>query len=570
MLMKGINWFIGKASIRKKLIISFSVLVSISVIALGVFSFKQSETNSEKQIRSTMDSNLSLLISELNYKITSETDNTKYLAYNVNFRKSLEIAEKDPLRLTQELNNNVEPNFWYFLTSNTFIKEINVYSPHVHKPVGSFIKPYTDSSEPIWLREGKMSTVWEKEGDQLYAMRNILDVDTTSKVIGVMRIDYYTDFIMSTLGKTDYLNNGVIIADSNDRILYTKSSQSEEINRLVQDFIKGKSSRKVLNDKALFTQGTLVVPDWNIYYFIDRSHINQLLMPIIKTTLIVVGVCLFVSFIMISLLSNLLSRRILKLKVSAEQVASGNFDVLNTTNDADEIAVVSNSLVYMANQIKGMIDQIYKMEIEKKDIEIQALQAMINPHFLYNALSSIKWRAIYSEDEKVAEGVTWLAKFYRTSLNNGKAVTTVQKELENIRAYLEVQQMLHDKTFQTTFEIDNQTEERMLNFILQPIVENAIIHGIVYASEEEQGRLIVRYYIEGEHLIFEILNNGPQFDVGLLDEIRNKQGKGYGIYNIQKRIDLYYGVGSGINVWITPEGYTNFVVKIKRIKKDSI
>lgn len=256
------------------------------------------------------------------------------------------------------------------------------------------------------------------------------------------------------------------------------------------------------------------------------------------------------------------------MKEQAEIISGGNLENPCYTEDTDEIGIVTNSLGRMTERLNDTINQVYKIEIEKKATELKALQAMINPHFLYNTLSSIKWKALKKGEDEISDITGLLAKFYRTMLNGGKQMTTVERELENIRAYVKIQQMTKEKGFRVEYRIDKEGMEcEMLNFLLQPIVENAIEHGIDYVDEEEQeGIVIIEFWKEEEWLLFSVSNNGPVMDMELLKDILNRPGKGYGIFNIQQRIAIYYGDGCGLSVNITEEGYTRFTVKIKQKK----
>lgn len=131
------------------------------------------------------------------------------------------------------------------------------------------------------------------------------------------------------------------------------------------------------------------------------------------------------------MLSRVIGQRILQLRDQAERIANGDLQNPCHTTDTDEVGMVTNSLGRMTVQLDSMINEVYKMEIEKKESELRALQAQMNPHFLYNCLSGIKWKALRKGDDDISDITGLLAKFYRTALNNGQQITTVSSELEN-------------------------------------------------------------------------------------------------------------------------------------------
>ncbi len=555
------HWFMGKASIRKKLIISFAVLVSIPIFILGIYSYHVSRRNLLEQTQKTMDNNLNRLLMEMDSRFERETDFTKFLAYHLAFRETLEKNPFDNVEIAQTLNKTVEPIFWYFISSDSNIKNIRVVTPYVEDKVGAFLEPSDAYEEEAWYQEHQenFQTTWKVEEDALYATRTILDTATTSKPIGVMRTEFFLNRMLEPVRSMDYLENGILLMEEEGDVIYWKKSPDQAINDQVLEMAR-KGEGKIPG--CIVTKGILESTGWSLYYYVEQRMISEQANSIITSTLVAVSCCLAVVLIFISIFSKTLSRRLLSLKAQAEMISGGNLEHPCYTEDTDEIGIVTNSLGRMTERLNDTINQVYKIEIEKKATELRALQAMINPHFLYNTLSSVKWKALKQGEDEISDITGLLAKFYRTTLNNGKQMTTVERELENIRAYVKILQMTKEKGFRVEYRIDEEGLAcEMLNFLLQPIVENAIEHGIDYV--EEEGLVVIEFVKEEEWLIFSVSNNGPVMDVEQLHDILDRPGKGYGIYNIQQRIAIYYGEGCGLSVRITEEGYTCFTVKIR-------
>lgn len=573
------HWFTGKASIRKKLIISFAALVSIPIVILGVYSFHVSSRNLLEQTKKTVDNNLGRLVMEMEARFGRETDFTKFLAYHLSFRETLEKNPFDNVEIAQVLNKTVEPIFWYFISSDSNIKNIRIVTPYVKDKVGSFLEPSALYEEEAWYREHQENfrTEWTVEGDSLYATRTVLDTATTSRPIGVMRTDFFLNRMLEPVRSMDYLENGILVTDGEGTVIYWKKSPSEDMNARVLEMAE-RMERKQSSEADIFLEegeekvpgcimktGMLENTGWRIYYYVEKEMISGQTKLIIVSTLVAVFGCMLVVLIFISVFSRTLSRRLLALKEQAEMISGGNLEHPCYTEDTDEIGIVTNSLGRMTERLNDTINQVYKIEIEKKATELKALQAMINPHFLYNTLSSIKWKALKKGEEEISDITGLLAKFYRTTLNNGKPLTTVERELENVRAYVEILQRTKEKSFAVEYRVDEDGLGcGMLNFLLQPIVENAIEHGIDYIEEGEgEGLVVIEFHKEGQQLVFSVCNNGPVMEVELLEAILEKPGKGYGIYNIQQRIAIYYGEGCGLSVKITEEGCTCFTVRIR-------
>ena len=570
MIEKIIKWFLGKASIRKKLIISFSISVSIPIIVLGVYSFSESRKNLLIQTEKTMENNSPRIADEIDFKLKTEEGSAKYLAYNLNFRKVIENKPNDNISLAQTLNDTVELIFGYFITSDDYIKEINIYTPNVSGEIGSFLKPSNFVEGEEWYKKSEKSfkPFWSYEDGKLFITRSILDTATNSKVIGVLRIELFMSIITEPLENMDFLDNGIIIKDNSGNIVFKKLMKNSKINELVlENILNIKSGANLKEKEYLICENNIDASNWKVFYYLDKKKITEELIPIIGSTLLIVIFCLIAVVILINILSKALSRRILLLKDKAEDVSKGNFNNPIFTEDTDEIGIVTNSFGHMTRDLNDMINKVYKIELEKKATELKALQAMINPHFLYNSLSTIKWKAIREGNDDISDITGYLAKFYRTSLNNGQDITDVKSEIDNIKSYIEIQKIAHSYSFDVEYRIDEKgLKNNMLNFILQPIVENAIKHGIDCNEGKERGKIIVEFQEDEGSLIFKIYNSSNNNnDIKSIEEMLNKPGKGYGIYNVKERIELYYGIKCNLECSLVENNYICIALRLPKI-----
>ena len=560
------NWFIKKASIRKKLIISYMVLVLIPILILGFYAFSIANENLMTQTRKTMSSNLERVVSEMNTKFDRENDFTKYLAYNLEFRETLEDNAYDSSAIAQSLNKTVEPVFWYFIASDENIKGIQIITPYVADDIGSFLKSSALYEEEEWYIKHitNKNTEWTVEDGKLFATRTILDTATTSKMIGILRTEFYINRMLEPFDTMNYLDNGILIEDEKDQIIYSKELSDKELQQRIIQYINTNSLEKEVEEKEfLIKKANIEASDWDVYYFIDKNMILEQTKSIIFSTLLMVLVCIALIIVLVSILSFAISKRILTLKGQAEKIAAGDLENPVFTTATDEIGIVANSIGKMTVQLNDMINQVYKIELEKKISEITALQAQINPHFLYNCLSTIKWMALQNNENEIAQIAGLIAKFYRTSLNNGHQITTVKNEIENIKSYIQIQKRMHEDGFEIEYVIDERGQDcRMPNFLLQPVVENAIMHGIDYLEEGQKGKIIFEYLKEDERLIFKVYNTGPLIESREIEKIMKKQGSGYGIRNIAERIELYYGKDSFIKIEVVDNLYTCFIISI--------
>lgn len=565
--MKRTLWrrFLGDISLRKKLLLCFMLLFSIPMLILSVNTFVQTDESLEKQNAVTMENNLNTMVNELEYRFQREETYMKYLAYNLEFREVLEYSADDRSALAMELNDSVEPVLWYYVVSSDYISGVDIFSDRVDGSIGIFLKPSSECEDQQWydIHNEDFRNIWTCKDGELYASRAILDTKTMNKVLAVMRISFF-DSVLSPITDVDYLANGVIMNDADGVLIMAKPSDNAEIDEHVAAQIAREPDVDILRgSEYTLISKTVPTTGWRVYYYVSQYNIRSGFLDMLKTSLHLIIICLVLSLIATDALSKMISRRVLRLRDCAESVAGGDLENITMTDDADEIGVVFNSIGEMAHKLTKSINDLYQLQLEVKAVELRALQAQINPHFLYNSLSSIKWRAIKQGNNDISELTGLLARFYRTSLNDGKQITTVGKEMENISSYVELQRMAHENSFDAEYRVDaSALGLPMLNFLLQPIVENAIKHGIDQADESGRGLVEVECALEDEFIIFRIFNNGFTTDAKTLLETVSRPGAGYGIHNIRERIELYYGEGCGVSATVTDDGRTCFTVCI--------
>jgi two-component system sensor histidine kinase YesM len=240
------------------------------------------------------------------------------------------------------------------------------------------------------------------------------------------------------------------------------------------------------------------------------------------------------------------------LETQMKKVEGGDIDVSLEMKGEYEIKRLSNTFNLMIARIRQLMEQsILEQETIRKS-ELKALQAQINPHFLYNTLDSIVWMNENRNYEGVSVMTNALAKFFRISISRGQDSVSVRDEIEHAKSYLIIQQIRYKNKFD--FSIDAQPEvleHRTQKLILQPIVENAIYHGV--ANLQEKGHILIKVAVENNGILFQIADNGygikPELLKGLLDrESKSEQGSGVGLKNVNERIKLYYGRQYGIEI----------------------
>lgn len=249
-----------------------------------------------------------------------------------------------------------------------------------------------------------------------------------------------------------------------------------------------------------------------------------------------------------------ITRPIRKLSEVTNQVAGGNFDVRFDERSSAEVSMLSDSLNTMIDKINELLEQVKTEQTRLRKAEFEVLQAQINPHFLYNTLDAIVWLAEAGESKKVVSMVESLSEFFRTSLNQGKDIIAIKEEIQHVSSYLKIQQVRYQDIL--TYEIDIPDELHRYTIpkiTIQPIVENALYHGI--KNKRGQGMIRIEGQKQENFFTIKISDNGigisPERLEQVRDGIKNKvptQNDIYGLYNVNERIRLNFGENYGISI----------------------
>ena len=262
--------------------------------------------------------------------------------------------------------------------------------------------------------------------------------------------------------------------------------------------------------------------------------------------------------------SRIFTRKIEELTRNMDKVNHGSREVTVSSDSEDEVGILINSFRRMMDEINRLIDEVYVNKIALKEYELKALQAQINPHFLYNTLSMMNWMAIRSNQMDISKVTLALSTFYRTALSKGEDMVTIETCIRNMEAYLEIQLTMHDYNFTVEWDIDPDIKnEKMPKLLLQPVVENAIEHGI---DEKEEGdkKLFLSFKGQGDDVEIIVRDNGTGMEQEKAETLVTYQAKGYGLKNVNDRIRLLYGEAYGIRIFSEPGEGTNVIMRFPK------
>jgi len=298
---------------------------------------------------------------------------------------------------------------------------------------------------------------------------------------------------------------------------------------------------------------------WMLVGEIKNKDISKENGQIISSSLyLVFSMCILI-FILSYIISLSFSKSFDSMSKKLVNFGNGDMNVdFTSVYYFNEIDMLSKTFDNMADRINELTETLFyeqlnaeELEREKKESELIALQAQINPHFLYNTFESIKWMMDYNA-KNAAVMLTQLGDLFRLGINRKSQFITIEEEIKYAKTYIDIQKVRYGENIKISWSVDNNTVKYMVpKLILQPLIENVFIHG--FKTRKENGSINIYCFIEDDNIVFKIMDNGEGITKDMLEEINNKLkgvllGESVGIYNVQKRIRLYYGENSGITL----------------------
>jgi two-component system sensor histidine kinase YesM len=419
------------------------------------------------------------------------------------------------------------------------------------------------SGQPLWLptKVEQIEVLSGKFNKNYFTLaRKIINFNTL-KDYGYLLIDL--EEVLLEQAYSRLLDNGkaeVLICDDKGNII--SHSKKEKIGSSINEETYGKAvldditghnyvQYKINIDKVAI-YSTIRNNGWKIIKTVPTDYLYEELNNIQKYLIIGGIIYGIVIIIYILLFSIRYTEPMMKMMSVIKKVEQGDLTVRTEVKSNDEVGQLGSSLNNMIGEMQVLIDKLIKEEQEKKKVELEALHAQINPHFLYNTLNTIKWMAKIQGNNSVSKAITALVKLLRISTNLDREMITLQEEIDYVKNYIVIQKLRFNRAINISYNIDDKYMKLTVpKLILQPIVENSIIHGM--EAEEDNLNIVIDGFVKEEKLIIEISDDGP----GIEDEImkvilkdssdRNKFSK-VGLNNVNQRIKLYCGGEFGLKI----------------------
>lgn len=586
---KRLGLFMRFKSIRSTMIFSFGILIVVALFTFLILSLNYTENtvldNSKEytiqlveQIRSEIDSYISYM--ENISQMVTGADNSDVIQF-------LFLAEKE----NSVYKGRVLNQFKTVMKTRSDILNVAVVAENGRNLINdgtAELNPYATLEDMNWYKEtmeaGGASVVSSSHVQNaimgsyqwVVTLSKALINPKTGKAEGIFFIDLNYSAINTLCEKISLGSKGYLfIVDKHKSIIYhpqqqlvlagLKSEQLDEALRLRN----GNFMTNEGDSSKLYTICSSAETGWTIA---GVAYLSDLMRNKQQTQLayVLIALVLFTMAMVLSvLLSGGITRPLTELKESMKEVERGNFNnaAFGITGD-NEIASLGNSFNIMTERIQQLMEENVQEQRQKRKSELRALQSQVNPHFLYNTLDSIIWMSESGKNDEVVLMTSALAKLLRQSISNENEIVPISQEIEYTRSYLIIQKMRYRDQLEFEIEVDDDIMSRpIVKLVIQPLVENAIYHGIKYL--EGKGMIWINGGRTGDKIVISISDNGVGMDEGTLAGILEKKPKdkdrksnGVGVYNVHNRLQLYYGKEYGLSFESAVGIGTNVTVKI--------
>lgn len=555
-------------------IIIFALIYSQNVKTVIVNKYTESAVASVNETAEKIN----LILEDINKFSTLIISNQEFLAMAENHQNFTDNQFNNKLRSFITIRSDIEA-IRLKIGENNYSIGANI------RNLDTFIPPELEKSEgqPIWMptRDVEIKILAGNFKKYYYTLsRKLIDYNKLEDY-GYLMIDLDEIILEQSYSEIrGEQNEEVFICDKNGRII------SHPDKSRIGTYIRNKPYGEELlsnndghleyisEERRLAIFSTINNNGWKVIKTIATDNLYQEINQI-QRVLAIVGFIYGVLIIIFMIIFSIrYTEPMFKMMNIIKKVEEGDLTARMPIKSNDEIGHLGYSLNNMIDEMQNLIDKLIKEEKEKKEVELEALHAQINPHFLHNTLNTIKWMAKIQGNTSVSKAITSLVKLLRVSTNLSKEKITLAEEIDYLKNYMVIQRLRFNEEINLEFKIDESCLQlKVPKLILQPIVENSIIHGL--AEESFELKIRIKVYRKNEQVFIEIIDNGPGINKKTLQNIfesesdHNKFSK-VGLNNVDRRIKLYFGTEYGLDIKSKPGFGTKIIVNLPDITGDLV
>ena len=568
-MKKLLHWFNG-IKLRYKLAIFYSLFCFLPVMLLFWLSFLQMRSIIDDKGKMNLQSYLQQSVSSMDRTLDGYNSLSDYIAFDRTLAEVFSMEYGTPYEQYEQLTQKVDP---ILRTASYFhggMQQITIYTDNGMVKHDTTVAPVSEIEETDWyqktLEHPGLNWFANYQEETLFSARK-LAFSGAREGVNILYMDVDYQKLFTPYAETLISECGLYITDQDGKLVFEESrfsGKNQNYDLTYSEFLeqrdRGSTDYIILCEQSNTT-------GWTVWLYQPVGLAGEAMRPIGVMAGVTILICIFAAVLAYFITSGMVSSRIERLTHFMQEVQEGSMDMQMESDDRDEIGMLYRGFGSMMKRIRTLINEVYLSKITQKEAELKALQAQINPHFLYNTLSMMNWMAIRSGQMEISKVTLALSTFYRTALSKGEDMVTVETCIRNMEAYLEIQLTMHDHNFTVEWETDPDIKnEKMPKLLLQPVVENAIEHGI---DEKEEGdkKLFLSFKGQGDDVEIIVRDNGTGMEQEKAETLVTYQAKGYGLKNVNDRIRLLYGESYGIQIYSAPGEGTTVIMRFpKEIK----
>ncbi|MBW5446484.1 HAMP domain-containing protein [Cohnella sp. CFH 77786] len=566
---------LGRFSIRHKVILLFFLVIMLPFLFIGYFSHSKSVEaiqNVSAAISSQMmEKNARNLDNYL--ELVSKTQNE--IMYSADMQNLLSIIPSNTLEELEIASKLIQ--YSSSLSSNSHDYSIRIFpiDPSRYPTFTHSIYHNVDVEKEEWFTDAKSmkSPFWQlflpEDNEVLYKepilslIKQLYGLEKT-RPLGYVAADIKVSTLSDYLAPVKMLEQQqVMLIDDKDVIVYHQDQSligTSVASRKLRDYLRqtpaGADPIDIEGVEYMVTYAPLANNDWKVVSLLPVSVLTKPVAGIERVSVLFLLFYFGLSVITVAYLTSRFTNPIHRLVQAMRKVERGEFLFsVPRVSRRDEIGWLYLGFDNLVRRIDRLVQSAEKEAKDKKELEFQVLTHQINPHFLYNTLEAIRWKAESRRADDISEMVRSLGNLLRLSLNDGRELTRVEREIEHVRAYVGIQSARQDTSIRVVYMIDDDIMRLpCLRLLFQPLVENAIKHGTRHAGDGDAVKIVIKGSRKPDHLKFEIIDNGP----GISEEIRSSllsadqsdqsRRKGVGLRNVHERLVIYFGERYGLRI----------------------
>ena len=583
--------FYRRSSIQGILSLSFTAVAVVGMIFMGLALFFRFSANTNAQ----MAENSQRVLAQVNLNLDMYLRRMMRLSDTAYYSviKDADLAEEDlseALDLLYENNRDALVSIALFSEEGDLIASTPLVGlkNSVNPEKESWFTTAMDRIENLHFSTPHVQNLFE---DPDYQYRWVVSLSRQVEMTragaiesGVLLVDMSFGGIEQICKDVDLSSTGYLyLIDGDGEIIYHPRQQLiyagllEENNLAAAGYTDGSHQETFGGTRREVTVKTVGYTGWKLVGVVPSENLwdnyGQLVLFFLFVVLFSVFLLVFVNLRLSEWITAPVKKldRAVKALEAGEQVA--DFDV----GGPGEVEHLSHSVRSMVSTMRHLMDDIIEQEEQKRRSELEVLQSQINPHFLYNTLDSVIWMTENGRTDDAVVMLTSLARFFRISLSRGSSIIPIRDELEHARHYLTIQKMRYKNKFSATITAEDGVESLYtIKLIVQPILENAIYHGMAYADGD--GEITVRAFRDGGDVLIEVSDNGPGMPEEVVESLLDPngpaaaagaKGSGIGFRNVHRRIRLTFGADYGLTIFSEPDDGTTVRIRLPALDEEA-